>query len=78
MPLKRIDAVIEILQETIRESGHPPVQLAAETRILEDTTINSLKLAVEVVKLEEATGKDPFKDGFVPFTTVGELAQLYE
>ena len=39
--------------------------------------IDSLDLASLVVELEQATGRDPFKEGFVDFRTAGELAQLY-
>jgi len=39
--------------------------------------IDSLDLASLVVELEQATGRDPFKAGFVDFRTAGELAQLY-
>jgi acyl carrier protein len=39
--------------------------------------IDSLDLAALVVELEQATGRDPFKSGFVDFRTAGELARLY-
>lgn len=40
--------------------------------------IDSLDLATLIVQLEEIIGKDPFRDGFKEFKTVGELAKLYE
>ena len=52
--------------------------LSSDVNILADTGLDSLGLASVVVKLEEKTGKDPFADVFVNFSTVGELAQLYE
>lgn len=39
--------------------------------------IDSLDLASLVHQLEEVTGHDPFRDGFVNFQTAGELARLY-
>jgi acyl carrier protein len=39
--------------------------------------MDSLDLAVLVRELEEATGHDPFADGFIEFRTAGELAKLY-
>jgi acyl carrier protein len=40
--------------------------------------IDSLDLAGILVQLESVTGYDPFKEGFINFRTVGELARLYE
>lgn len=42
-----------------------------------DIPIDSLDLARVVVHLESRTGHDPFKDGFINFRTIGELAELY-
>lgn len=39
--------------------------------------MDSLDLAVLVRELEEATGHDPFAEGFIDFRTAGELAKLY-
>ena len=39
--------------------------------------IDSLDLATLVRELEDVTGHDPFREGFINFRTVGELAQLY-
>jgi acyl carrier protein len=39
---------------------------------------DSLDLATLIVALEERTGADPFRSGFKDFTTLGELASLYE
>jgi acyl carrier protein len=40
--------------------------------------IDSLDLAAIVVELENLTGYDPFKAGFINFRTAGELASLYQ
>jgi acyl carrier protein len=62
----------------LSQKGLAPVKLAQSSRFLGgDIPIDSLDLAVIVTELERATRKDPFKDGFRNFRTVGELAQLY-
>ena len=43
-----------------------------------DLPIDSLDLATLLVILERRTGRDPFRAGFRQFTTLGELAALYE
>ena len=62
----------------LSQKGLQPVNLNASSRFLGgDIPIDSLDLAVIVTELQRATKKDPFKDGFRNFQTVGELAQLY-
>ena len=73
-----IDQVIEIINEVLIESGYQTAALNEGTRILQDTDLDSMGLAIVVVKLEELYGKDPFAEGFIEFQTVGELAKLYE
>ena len=43
----------------------------------ESLGMDSLDLATLVVCLEEKTGYDPFRSGFVMFHTVGELVDLF-
>jgi acyl carrier protein len=62
----------------LEEEGLEAGELAAQTRVLDDTGLDSLALALVVVKLEERTGQDPFGEGFVNFRTIGELAALYK
>ena len=78
MSTKNLELVLTVLREVLVENGVPSIKMGPETRILEDTPLDSLQLALVVVKLEEATGKDPFSNGFLPFRTVGELAALYD
>ena len=62
----------------LTQKGLAPVKLDQSSRFLGgDIPIDSLDLAVIVTELERATKKDPFKDGFRNFQTVGDLAQLY-
>lgn len=59
-----------------KESPH--INIGRETVILDGSMpIDSLDLAAIVVELENVTGHDPFRDGFVNFRTVGQLASLY-
>ncbi|MCD8481990.1 MAG: acyl carrier protein [Verrucomicrobia bacterium] len=69
--------VIATLLEVMQENGMPGFDFTPQTHILRDSGMDSLGLALTIVKLEEQTGKDPFADGFVNFTTVAELAQLF-
>ena len=46
--------------------------------LLSDLDPDSLNLALLIVKLEERTGRDPFRLGFENFETVGELVALYQ
>ena len=70
--------VIDILNEVLAENGHAPFPFQDDTAIFRETQIDSLALALVIVKIEERTGRDPFKSGFMGFTTVGELVRLYE
>lgn len=74
-PMLRL--VIDTISMTLEQAGHARPELHADTNILHDTELDSMGLAVVVVQLEELTGKDPFAEGFVNFSTVGELAALY-
>lgn len=48
------------------------------TKLLEGgLPIDSLDLSALVIQLEEITGHDPFREGFIDFRTVGELSRLY-
>ena len=67
-----------IVDEILRMKGLTPVPLNNNTRFLgDDLPIDSLDLAVVIAELQQTTGKDPFKEGFRSFQTVGELSMLY-
>jgi len=56
----------------------PPTDINMDDLVLgEALGLDSLDLATLVVSLEEKTGRDPFRTGFVMFRTVGELADLF-
>ncbi|MGQ9370215.1 acyl carrier protein [Azospirillum sp. ST 5-10] len=77
-PAESLSLIVELLAAKLREKGLEPPAIDAGTRLLGgDLGIDSLDLATVVVELEERTGKDPFREGFVTFQTAGELAALY-
>lgn len=72
-----IELVKKIINEVLVENGLELDVLYPETKILKDTQLDSMGLAIVVSKLEEKTGLDPFVGGFIQFNTVKELAKLY-
>lgn len=66
------------INEVLSENGLPSVNLEGNTNILQETPLDSMGLAIVITKMEEATGIDPFEEGFILFQTVKELAVLYE
>lgn len=73
-----VDTVGEIVNRILRDKGNEPLAIDADTVIIGgDIPIDSLDLAAIVVELETRTGKDPFAEGLVDFSTVGDLADLY-
>ncbi|TWA87421.1 phosphopantetheine binding protein [Azospirillum brasilense] len=70
--------IAEELARIAAEKGESLPTLGPDTRFLGgDLPIDSLDLATLLVVLEQRTGQDPFRAGFVQFHTVGELAALY-
>jgi acyl carrier protein len=70
--------VTRAIEEVLDENRKPRVAFDRKSRILQDLDLDSLNLALLIVKLEERTGRDPFRDGFENFQTVGELVDLYQ
>lgn len=69
---------VETIQRVLHDKGAAPAEISESTLLLGSSLgIDSLDLATIVVQLSEATGKDPFEDGFVDFRTVGELVRIY-
>jgi acyl carrier protein len=68
----------EIIAQLAAAKGASKPQITPATLLLGGgLPLDSLDLASVVVELEQATGFDPFKNGFVNFRTAGELAKLY-
>jgi len=72
------EVVASVISDYIRDHQLPESEIKPDSRVLGELPLDSLALAVIVVELEERTGKDPFKGGFIRFNTVGELAALYD
>lgn len=73
-----LETIQKLVGEILEQKGLDLMALDASTELLGgELGIDSLDLATLVRELEEATGRDPFGDGFVEFRTAGELADLY-
>jgi acyl carrier protein len=73
-----LEQINHLLAELMNAKGSPVPRVVAETELLGgEIDIDSLDLATLVRELEEASGFDPFADGFIEFRTAGELAKLY-
>jgi hypothetical protein len=73
-----LEKIGSIVTDMLLRKGRSPVALDAQTELLgRDSGIDSLDLALLVRELQRVTGKDPFRNGFVPFRDAGELARLY-
>jgi acyl carrier protein len=69
----------DLLADIAESKGLKKPEIGADTQLLGgEVGIDSLDLASLVHQLEEATGRDPFRSGFVNFQTAGELARLYQ
>ena len=74
-----LEKILTHTKAMIEEKDEPvPTLNAAFTFLSDDSPLDSLDLATLIVTLEEETGLDPFRDGFVEFRTIGELAALYD
>jgi acyl carrier protein len=72
-------AVIQILQVIIESKQLPVPPITPGTALEARLGLESLDFAELVVRLEEATGKDPFANGDAPhIQTVSDLAALYD
>jgi acyl carrier protein len=72
------DLIESILNRILAQKGLEKIHVRDDMRFLEsDIQIDSIDLAVLLTGMEEATKKDPFKEGFRNFRTVGELARIY-
>jgi hypothetical protein len=70
--------IIGIVSEILRDKGGHQPEIGAGTVLLGGQLgIDSLDLAVVVIRMGEAATKEPFENGFIDFHTIGEMAQLY-
>lgn len=78
-PPALLDLIIEEVGRILRDKGEAVPPISADTVFLDgELPMDSLDLATLIVVLEGRTGRDPFRAGFRRFTTVGELAALYQ
>lgn len=72
------DLVLTEIAEIRAGKSLPLTNITMDDLLLgEGLGLDSLDLATLVVSLEEKTGRDPFRAGFVMFQTVGELTDLF-
>lgn len=71
-------AVAQAIADYFSMIDRPVPPITPSTSFLDDLGIDSIALAVIVINLQDATGKDPFADGFRNFHTVQELADLFD
>lgn len=73
-----LSQIQRILDELARAKGASVGAIGESTSLFGGgLPIDSLDVASLVVELDEITGYDPFRAGFVEFRTAGELARLY-
>lgn len=73
-----VSLICQRLKDAAAARGAGTIEVNGETAILGGTLpVDSLDLAAIVVELEKVTGHDPFRDGFINFRTVGQLARMY-
>ncbi len=73
-----VETVRKIINRILLDKANDSREIDADTIIIGgNIPIDSLDLATIVIELEAKTGKDPFEAGFLNFSTVGELAELY-
>jgi acyl carrier protein len=71
--------ILTNLREFLAEKNSPiPESLGLDSIFLQgDLPMDSLDLAIFLLRLEEETGKDPFREGFRSFITVSDLISIY-
>jgi len=71
---RNLDLILAIINEVLDESGREAVVVVhPATLLVGDLGLDSLDLAVLMVKVESKTGIDVFADGMV--TTIGEILE---
>ena len=70
--------LIKTISQVLADRGQPVAQIKEADSLTGTLGMNSLDLAVIVVRLEQQLGVDPFRDGRPMVATFGELVSLYE
>jgi acyl carrier protein len=70
--------IIQVVLEILQDKGRREPELGADTVLLGGQLgIDSLDLAVVVIRMGELAAKEPFENGFIDFRTIGDMAELY-
>ena len=72
------DTVIRAIREILTEKGAAIEEIESKHTLTEDLGLDSLDLAVLVVKLEQSLGCDPFRDQAQPLSTLGQFVSAYD
>jgi len=71
-----VNFIIQRLLQIERDKGVQSSVFGENTSLM-NGSVDSLDLAALVVELQQATNRDPFRNGLVAFDSVGDLAGLY-
>ena len=70
--------LIKTISQVLKDSGRSVANIQETDALTGTLGLNSLDLAVVVVRLEQELGVDPFRDGQPMVATFGDLVALYE
>jgi len=70
--------VCETIRQVLQDSGREAGDISADDTLREGLQLDSLDLAVVVVRLEQCLGVDPFRQHRQPVHTVRDLIRAYE
>ncbi len=70
--------IVDTINRVRTDSGRDVLTPADTDTLTGELGLDSLDLAVLVVSLEKALGKDPFRDGSATARTLGELVSVYQ
>jgi acyl carrier protein len=70
-------AVRAAVAQVLADSGRPEVEVCDESALREQLGLDSLDLALVVVRLEQTLGIDPFRRRGTAVRTVGDLTAAY-
>lgn len=72
------DDIATAIREIIASKGRAAPELSEDDALVAGLGLDSLDLAVLVVKLERRFGCDPFRNGRDAVTTFGQFVAVYE
>lgn len=72
------DTIEQTVQEILADRGTSSRRISEGDTLTGTLGLDSLDLAVLVVKLEQELGCDPFRDGLAPVSTFGDLVAVYQ